>query len=52
MPQGSWLGPFSLVMVLMIWWLVVPYINVDDTTLSESLSSTSQVSDTDSHQVK
>ena len=46
MPQGSWLGPLSFIVLiddLMAGHTLYKY--VDDTTLSESLSSTSQVSD-------
>jgi len=50
MPQGSWLGSLSFVVLidnLMAGSTLYKY--VDDTALSESSSSTSQVSDIDSH---
>jgi len=50
MPLGSWLGPLSFI-VLIYDLMAGPtlYKYVDDTTLSESLPSASQVSDVDLH---
>ena len=50
MPQGSWLGPLSFIVLIDDLVAGLPiHKYVDDTTLSEFLSSTSQVSNIDSH---
>jgi len=50
MPQGSWLGPLSFI-ILIDDLAAGPILHkyVDDTTISEPLSSTSQMSDIQSH---